>query len=328
MIPYDHTAVRPHSLPLFPAPYPGESFYSVLCRYHVRSGNISDLYTTFQLFGYKSSLHSTLLTPFHLEMIDSWVPSSSRLDSESMLHQNTAFNLYGIGCVPCEIEHIHDVIHGRQPAMSFPRQMHPKIAHHAGFLRFCPKCAEEQRKLYGEPYWQLLPQIDEVEYCPRHKVRIRNSPVSLKSIAFHYHPASSVLTPAYLSRLAEETEGRPWEFLFREEEDFFIRLSRNIDWLLQNGAACIGLENLARAYDRVSGKDRRYHIWCEISRTMVRYAFQNISGNDQLYSYLKYKNPKHIGDNWYSPLIDSLRVCSHVMVMTALCGDPKTFYGL
>ena len=34
-------------LPYFPVPYPDELWYSTLCRYHVRSGNINTA-TTFQ----------------------------------------------------------------------------------------------------------------------------------------------------------------------------------------------------------------------------------------------------------------------------------------
>ena len=97
-------------LPLFPGPYPGESFYSVLCRYHVRSGNVNDWHTSNQLFGYNSSLTSTLLTPFHLEMVKRWLSPSSGINSEKMLRSNTAFNLYAITSISRELERIRDPI--------------------------------------------------------------------------------------------------------------------------------------------------------------------------------------------------------------------------
>ena len=37
-------------LTYFPTPYPGEWWYSVLCRYHVRSGNTCWKYTIQELF--------------------------------------------------------------------------------------------------------------------------------------------------------------------------------------------------------------------------------------------------------------------------------------
>ena len=43
------TVVR--QLPFFPTPYPDESFYSILCRYHVRSGAPTSASTINRLFG-------------------------------------------------------------------------------------------------------------------------------------------------------------------------------------------------------------------------------------------------------------------------------------
>lgn len=141
----------PGMLPLFPSPYPGESFYSILCRYHVRSGNASDWHTSIQLFGYNTSLISTLLTPFHLDMIRHWTPPASGLDPREMLHQNTAYDLYSINSFPSELDRIQDIIEGRRTAGSFSHWMHPRLINPAGHLRFCPECAAEQIKLYGEP---------------------------------------------------------------------------------------------------------------------------------------------------------------------------------
>lgn len=321
---YKHNTNRkpPGPLPLFPVPYPGESFYSVLCRYHVRSGNVNDWHTSNQLFGYNSSLTSTLLTPFHLEMVKRWLSPSSGINSEKMLRSNTAFNLYAITSISRELEQIRDVIDGRKATASFPRWMHPRIIHPSGYLRFCPECAAAQRKLYGEPYWQVLPQIEEVEYCPRHKARIRDSHIQLESIGFHYHPASSVLTEGYPGTVGKNRCQR-WETLYKKEKPFFIKLAENIDWLLQNGEPYAGYERLCRVYNRLSGKDV-YHGWFEIRKQRLWEAFSGISRSNQLYSYLEYKNPRQVGGT--SLYLYSVRVCSHVMIMTALFGDPKTFY--
>ena len=314
----------PGMLPLFPSPYPGESFYSILCRYHVRSGNAGDWHTSSQLFGYNSSLISTLLTPFHLEMISDWSPPVSGLDPREMLHQNTAYDLFSINSYPGELKSIRDIIDGRRTARFFPRRMHSKLINPSGYLRFCPECAAEQIKLYGEPYWQILPQLDEVEYCPRHRIRIRNSKVPLAAIKYHYHPASSVLNKSALQH-PQGTCCQEWDHLFKKEKEFFIRLSVNIDWLLKNGEAYAGYHNLIDSYNKLTGA-RRGRSWFELSRQELREALWNISHSSDLYYYLKHKNPKHVGtESFY---VFSLRLCSHVLVMTAFCGTPKAFYEL
>lgn len=323
---YKHNTSRKPAgrISLFPTPYPDESFYSVLCRYHIRSGNVSDWYTSNQLFGYNSSLTSTLLTPFHLEMAKHWGIEGSGLDPQKMLHQNTAYNLYTINTIPSELERIQDVMKGYKTTEAFPRWMHPRLINPSGFLRYCPECAAEQIKLYGESYWQVFPQIDEVEYCPRHKIRIRNSPVPLKSIRFHYHPASLFLTTEEL-RYARNTRTQEWDALFKKDKRFFIKLSCNIDWLLKNGETYAGYENLSRSYNKLSSPVRE-RSWFEISKQKLREILFGISCNNDLYLYLKHKNPKQVGsDSFY---LYSLRLCSHVLVMTALCGTPKAFYDL
>ena len=324
---YKHNTNRtpPAPLLLFPAPYPGESFYSVLCRYHVRSGNVNDWCTSNQLFGYNSSLTSTLLTPFHLEMVKHWFPSHAEATADKMLHQNTAYNLYAINAIPGELERIQDVVAGRRTTESFPRWMHPRIVNPAGYLRYCPECAEEQTKLYGEPYWQVLPQVDEVEYCPRHKIRIRNSPVSLERIGFRYHPASSVLTKDVL-RHSRNACTQEWDALFNKEKDFFIQVSCNIDWLLQNGEPYAGHKTMTRIYQKISWRKGAYS-WLFVNRKNLEAILCDLIYSSQLTSYLEHKNINLFADNVYSCLF-SLRLCSHVLIMTALCGTPKAFYDL
>lgn len=323
---YKHNTNRkpPGRLPLFPDPYPGESFYSVLCRYHVRSGNISDCCTSNQLFGYNSSLTSTLLTPFHLEMAKYWFPAHYEAEQKKMFHQNTAYNLYAINALSSELERIKDVIAGHRTTESFPRWMHPRTVNPAGYLRYCPECAAEQTKLYGESYWEVLPQVDEVEYCPRHKIRIRNSPVPLESIAFRYHPASSVLTKEEL-RNPRNTSTPEWDSLYKKEKGFFIQLSRNISWLLQSGETYAGNEKMALIYKKISW--RKGSLSClQVTRKNVQQLLCKTAHSNQLSSYLEYKNI-HLFTGYLGYLY-SLRLCSHVLIMTALCGTPKAFYDL
>ncbi|WP_335342199.1 TniQ family protein [Pseudoflavonifractor phocaeensis] len=48
-------------LTYFPTPYPGEWWYSVLCRYHVRSGNPKHATTINELYGGRPMVHGRLI---------------------------------------------------------------------------------------------------------------------------------------------------------------------------------------------------------------------------------------------------------------------------
>lgn len=320
---YKHNISRkpPGRLPLFPEPYPGESFYSVLCRYHVRSGNVNGWHTIRQLFGYNSSMGSTLLTPFHLEMVKYWLPGSQDIMTETMLRENTAFTIYALGAFPYEITRIYEVSTGRKTTASFPRHMQPRLASHIGRLRFCPECAAEQKKIYGEPYWQVLFQLDEVEYCPLHKIRVSNTSISYKSISNHFYPASLVLGSQ--SPTSRETE-TAWDSLFRAEKNFFIMLSQNIAWLLQNGMHYEGFQNLRDAYTRATGKTSPIPNWYSISKKDIKKALDPWSRDATLYKYIEEKNPLQLRDD--TVFVYYLKICSHILLITALCGHPKVFY--
>lgn len=320
---YDHHAGRslPGRLTLFPEPYPGESFYSVLCRYHVRSGNINGWRTISQLFGYNSSMGSTLLTPFHLEMVKYWVPDSPDIRAEDMLRGNTAYTVYALSAFSYEIAQMQEVITSRDTTRSFPHNMQSRLASHAGRLRFCPECAAEQRKIYGEPYWQVLFQLDEVEYCPLHRIRVRTTPIPYKSIRSHFYPASLVLDPQ--STMPHEM-GTAWDDLFNTEKGFFIKLSQNIAWLLQNGTRYEGYHKLQGSYTRIMGTAGQVSNWYTISKMELQKILAPLSHNAMIYKYVETKNASQF--RYDLIYVYSLKICSHILLMTALCGHPKVFY--
>ena len=52
---------------------------------------------------------------------------------------------------------------------------------HRPWLRYCPLCAESDRKQYGEAYWHRLHQLDHIDICPIHGCHLLNSTVSSTS---------------------------------------------------------------------------------------------------------------------------------------------------
>ena len=311
----------PGRLPLFPEPYPGESFYSVLCRYHVRSANASDGHTIKQLFGYNSSMLSTLLTPFHLEMTRYWMPESPNIRAEAMLRDNTAFTVYALGAFPDDIARIQEISTGQRVTGSFPLRMQSRLANHAGRLRYCPACAAEQKKIYGESYWQVLPQLDEVEYCPLHGIRVRNTPISYKHICHHFYPASLVLDSQPPTSCEAQTA---WDNLFSTERKFFIKLAQSIAWILRNGMQYEGSHNLCASYRKTMGVRSLTPDYYIIDKRDIKKALDPLAHNSTLYKYMEEKNSFH--PNFNSMLGSSLKIGSHILLMTALCGHPKAFY--
>lgn len=49
------------------------------------------------------------------------------------------------------------------------------------WLKYCPQCAAEDRKAYGETYWHRTHQIRNMMICPIHKCKLVNSEVDIRS---------------------------------------------------------------------------------------------------------------------------------------------------
>ena len=220
---------NPHQLLFLPASYPGESFYSVLCRYHVMSGNASGQFTRIQLFGYDGCVGTTLLSPFRVNLVDKWVDPLTGINSEKILYENTAFPLYASFGMSYVVSQLFNFITGRPyryvPA---PYYMQKAMLHKSGHLRYCPHCVRQQIQLYGEPYWQILPQIINVEYCPIHGTRILDSSVSVGKIKKEFIPASAKLTNESYSGSAPTDMPQDLPVKYRES---YIRYAQNVEWL-------------------------------------------------------------------------------------------------
>lgn len=58
------------------------------------------------------------------------------------------------------------------------------------WLKYCPQCAAEDRKVYGETYWHRTHQIRNMMICPIHKCKLINSEVDVRSEKiFTFNPA-------------------------------------------------------------------------------------------------------------------------------------------
>ena len=306
-------------LPFFPTPYPGESLYSILCRYHVRCGNISPHRTIRQLFGDYPSLISTLLLPPMLDRFDFWTESQD-FSAEYLLRHHTAFSL----CKLRDFNSYQEVFADASHSSVFSRRImrgwfqQSSIQHPSHELRYCPQCAFEQRKIYGESFWQILPQLDGVEYCPIHRVRIASSGIRTTKMQHAFFPADIVLdlsNPGYPSSKCmwygqEHIEKYP---------DLFI-------------AMALTVTNLWKNLPRVSG------IWFLLSKYRSRLSLTDVywQRTDSVRAQLLERNPLPMTKvllNACSSVYDkrlitflSLSLSQHSMLISMLFESPSSFF--
>lgn len=190
----------------FPTPYPDELWYSVLCRYHVRTGNGAYLTTLKELFSGKSYVAVGSFFPNNIlyEVIQQLPENTLNIEDVALNH--TLFK-YSFRFQPIEKKReMLKLI--KQGQSAFPMklsemdQKFPKI-------KMCPICMKEDMEKYGESYWHVCHQIPLVNICHKHKC----------SLWVHECPTKNELDRKFIlpdtcEKISKDYEKKPYdEFL-------------------------------------------------------------------------------------------------------------------
>lgn len=161
-----------------PEIYHDELLYSQLARYHSRSGYARYVYTVADIYNNQTLVHPNVdfvnrYTPDAMQWITKNAPW------ETIAEQHTMYPAY-IRFLP-KLRRI-DAVKGilscegnwknlmRMPQLGYTR-----------YIRYCPVCAKEDRKKYGETYWHREHQIPRIHVCPRHRCFLENSEIAISS---------------------------------------------------------------------------------------------------------------------------------------------------
>lgn len=153
----------------FPNIYPDEIFYSIVARYHKRSGNIDFSYTSLELFG-RSYKVSTIDMPNDLEFFVNQLPKNLGYTSDTIIQNHTLFNCYA-PFIPenNKLEIIKTMKYGNGARINSLSGRSAKNKLNREYLYYCPLCSQEDYKRYGESYFHRLHQIPGVSVCTDHK---------------------------------------------------------------------------------------------------------------------------------------------------------------
>lgn len=178
----------------FPTPYPGELFYSILCRYYISSGIREHSLVKQQLFGRKAGVKMATLYPnAAIHAVLSQLPEGV-YDGRDMILHHTPFAYYTRMYQPQERDALlDDLLQGRGKTPTHLWRTFPKGDY---ALRYCPLCVEEDARIYGEPYYHVEHQIPLSSVCVRHKCRLRQIAVANARLTLNncFFPLSAMET--------------------------------------------------------------------------------------------------------------------------------------
>ena len=156
-------------LNFFPTPYPDELWYSVLCRYHIRSGNPKNQTTRLELSNNGNYSAVCILFPNNsIKHIVDQLPNGL-FDVNEIILNHTLFN-YHMRMYPIKKkeELLKSLCYG---TASIPTNFWKTSE--IPIFRYCPVCVKEDREFFGEPYWHREHQVPLMMACRKHKCRLK-----------------------------------------------------------------------------------------------------------------------------------------------------------
>lgn len=176
----------------FPSPYQDEILYSVLARYHVRSGNTSIKATLEDLYS-KTTATAVMDLPSHLNRLIENMPVGSRYTVNELIRYYTLFPFYAAFLPPEQAESIKKFMEGDKGGGVYNKigLMASSISLNQ-YFKFCPECIKKDAEEYGELYWHRVHQVSGIHICSKHKMLLQDSKVSIRGFNKHQYTAATL----------------------------------------------------------------------------------------------------------------------------------------
>lgn len=166
-------------LGFFPHMYEDELLYSVLARFHKRSGSDSYKDTIMNLYENRTT---SAITDFSssLDLLGKKIYQ----EPNSLIYEHTLFPYYEpfiSGKLAKKI--VEQMVYGDANSISLALGLAASKVKGPDHFRYCLHCYSEEVDLYGETYWHRVHQLPGIYVCPSHKKRLFISNVPFRNKA-------------------------------------------------------------------------------------------------------------------------------------------------
>ena len=227
----------------FPTPYPDELLYSLCARYSARVQYSSSTAVNSELFGTSLAMASVDITCNLKYLIDNLPPMHSHTVG-SLIDNHTLLPVYNPFLPQERVARVRKLLeYSNGSAVRGCLGLILTTIVPPAWLRFCPLCAEDERKRYGECYWHRLHQATGVEVCPIHCTFLEASclPTRNPYTPYSYISASQVVvaTPPRQLDLTDQSHRT------------LIDLTNDVVWLLGQKNLVVGYNSLHAGFSRL-----------------------------------------------------------------------------
>jgi hypothetical protein len=308
-------------LGFFPKPYPDELFYSIVARFRVRAAILSPKMVIEDVFNSRTAT-AIIDLPCNIKRLCSNLPFGSIFTPEYFIEKHTLFPLYKPFTFQEQAQKVY-----REMLGPYGGSIHATFGtiastvKYPAYLRFCPRCLEEEQNKYGEGYWHRLHQVPGVEVCPIHQVLLNDSTLVVKQYNKHeFLPASSSVC------LLKPTEVKCSTVMFKE----LIGIATDIEWILNNEVGIKSLVWLQKQYiQSLITKDLATVMGRVRQKDMIT-AFRSYFGDELLKKLQSSVNDAN--EVWISGLVRKPRrifhPLRHVLMIRFLAGSVPSLFAI
>lgn len=188
----------------FPEIYPDELMYSLLARYYVKSGYPCYWYVAEDLFELKT------VRP-DIEFVNQYTSATLQritkdMSMADMVLDYTMFPYYGRFIDKERRNKAFKALVQMQGNYHNLLPVPKRKDNNKRYLRFCPVCAKNDRKQYGETYWHRIHQMQGVDICPYHHCRLIDSSVLISGKTSPDLVAAEMVIPDNLKIIMRDNE--------------------------------------------------------------------------------------------------------------------------
>lgn len=210
-------------LSYFPKPYDGEILYSILARYQVRTGSLGIKEVIRDLFG-STNVSATVDLPSHIDALIGNLPHGFPLTAEKIINEHTLYPYYKPFLPIKQAEAVFTLMRGKGGGIHYKTGIMASVVSTPRYLRFCPACLAEQRKLFGEGFWHRLYQAPGLLVCAKHMLLIEDSRVHTPGINKHQYTSPNEDCCTTVPRIMNFNS---------KTLELLAQISRDVEWLLQ-----------------------------------------------------------------------------------------------
>lgn len=297
----------------FPKPYENESFYSIVCRYHIHSNNMMISQTLYELFDKPGKvLHIEFAT--EVEKVLKKTGVIDHLSTDEVINNHTNFYYYNNFLSEKESIDFLQSMKGGTGLNSITQlgliSGHIKLKSE---LFYCPLCAKTQIETIGEAWWNRLHQLPGVNICTKHYVCLHKTNLT----------GRKKLLPLSVHMDQKELD----ELWYVSKDSMHARIAKEIEWLVINQQTISNWSLHQQYKERLKARglvsyDGGLFRARKISQKVVDYY-----GNDfleKLNSKIKIEDSR----NWISTLINKKKVhpLRHILFIVFLAGSLEEFF--